>query len=154
MIVLIFSFDLSDIANYYKNIQLSESFEMTFYKSKSNRIRYKIFGDYYESKDKTIYEGYLPNGSKSRMEFYENSYIYYLNDNVIENGIIEIPIYSPYKMFIFLYENNYPYEIIKKDSVLNVIFNTNQNYWFFRIRVSDYRILEYSPPLKIKIDFK
>lgn len=52
MIVLIFSFNLSDIANYYKNIQINENFEMTLYKSNLNRIRYKILGSYYESKEK------------------------------------------------------------------------------------------------------
>lgn len=119
-----------------------------------NRIRYKILGSYYESKEKTIYYGYLPNNSKVRMEFNENYYVYYLNDNLIENGTIEIPIYSPYKMFIFLYENNYPYEVLEKDSILNVIFNTNGSYWSFLIRANDYKVIQYNSPLKLKIDFK
>jgi len=138
MIVLIFSFNLSDIANYYKNIQINENFEMTLYKSNLNRIRYKILGSYYESKEKTIYYGYLPNNSKVRMEFNENYYVYYLNDNLI----------------IFLYENNYPYEVLEKDSILNVIFNTNGSYWSFLIRANDYKVIQYNSPLKLKIDFK
>lgn len=138
MIVLIFSFNLSDIANYYKNIQINENFEMTLYKSNLNRIRYKILGSYYESKEKTIYYGYLPNNSKVRMEFNENYYVYYLNDNLI----------------IFLYENNYPYEVLEKDSILNVIFNTNGIYWSFLIRANDYKVIQYNSPLKLKIDFE
>jgi len=154
MIVLIFSFSLSDIANYYKNIQINENFEITFYKSKSNRVLYKILGDYYENKEKTIYYGYLPNGSKVKMEFNENYYVYYLDDNEVENGMIEIPIYSPYKMFIFLYENNYPYEVLEKDSLLNVIFNTNGSYWLFLIRADNYKVIQFTSPLKLKINFK
>jgi len=107
-----------------------------------------------KAKKKTIYYGYLPNNSKVRMEFNENYYVYYLNDNLIENGTIEIPIYSPYKMFIFLYENNYPYEVLEKDSILNVIFNTNGSYWSFLIRANDYKVIQYNSPLKLKIDFK
>jgi hypothetical protein len=88
------------------------------------------------------------------MEFFENNYTYYLNDNVIETGSLEVPIFSPYKMFIFLYENSYPYNLTQKDSILYISFNTDGNYWFFKINSNDYKILEYTPPQKLKIDFK
>jgi hypothetical protein len=102
MIMILFSL-VGDIANYYKNLnELQANVEAKIYKSKLNRIQYVILGNYYENKDKTIYYGYLPNGSKVKMEFFENTYTYYLNDNVLETGSLEIPIFSPYKMFIFL----------------------------------------------------
>jgi len=154
MIMILFSL-VGDIANYYKNLnELQTKVEVRIYKSKLNRIQYVILGNYYENKDKTIYYGYLPNGSKVKMEFFENNYTYYLNDNVIETGSLEIPIFSPYKMFIFLYENSYPYNLTQKDSILYISFNTDGNYWFFKINSNDYKILEYTPPHKLKIDFK
>jgi len=110
-----------------------------------------IVAKYYLNPDNT---GKMVIVEKVRMEFNENYYVYYLNDNLIENGTIEIPIYSPYKMFIFLYENNYPYEVLEKDSILNVIFNTNGSYWSFLIRANDYKVIQYNSPLKLKIDFK
>lgn len=154
MILTILSLNLEELANYYANINIHDNVKsFSFYKSKKSKFMYSISASFYDSKEYTYYSGYLRNGNKFLIERKNDSVFLFINDNLVNSSPEEIPVISPYRMFIYLYQNNFPYTI-KSDNEKHVVRFYAEDKDFLFLIDQNYKILRYVPPSTFEIEFE
>ncbi|MCS7244514.1 MAG: hypothetical protein RMJ38_00060 [candidate division WOR-3 bacterium] len=154
MVLTIFLLNLEDVVNYYANVNIYDNVKsFSFYKSKKSKFMYSISASFYDSKEYTYYFGYLRNGNKFLIERKNDSVFLFINDNLVSSSPEEIPTISPYRMFIYLYQNNFPYTVKLDNGKYSVRFYTEDKNFLFLID-QNYRILKYVPPSTFEIIFE
>ncbi len=153
MALFIISLNLEDVANYYKSLDnFYSDVQIVFYKSRKNKVMYYANGSFYESRDKTYYTGYLKNGSKFLIEYKNDSSYLYLDGELIKIEFQNYPVISPYKMFLYLYTNNFAYTVREKEDLFEITFYTDGKPFKFLLN-TQYKIIEYNPQLSLKFIF-
>ncbi|MCX7947131.1 MAG: hypothetical protein N2504_00895 [candidate division WOR-3 bacterium] len=153
MVLTIFLLNLEDVVNHYANVNIYDNANLSFYKSKKSKFMYSLRAKFYDSREHTYYSGYLRNGDKFLIERRNDSVFLFVNGNLVSLSLEKTPTISPYRMFIYLYQNNFPYTVKLDNGKYSVRFYTEDKNFLFLID-QNYRILKYVPPSTFEIIFE